>query len=335
MFRHAMRVFFIPLSLVLVVPLAFLLDQFTAWCQRSLPQAGNILTAGLILSVPLIPAIANYDRCDYSNYWYAYDHGHNILAGMLPDALVFPTGDHNTFPLVYLTLVEGVRPDVLVADKYGYVDPAVLRHTAAALGVPEPEGKNDVLGEWLIRAAHRPVYFTALTRPPVDDATFVPVGLSYHLLPRGKRVDRESCWHKISYRNLRDPAVVDFGASCILFDHYFFSGLRALTLGQRDHALKDFATATRHAQGIKESFNNVGSALADHGYFAEAVQYFQEARRLDPHYLTPRRNLARTFERLGNRDALRESLYEIIRINREDDYARRKLQTLGLQSPQD
>ena len=50
----------------------------------------------------------------------------NMLATMKQNSVIFPSGDHNTFPLIYLLRVKGYRPDITLADKYGYVEPAIV-----------------------------------------------------------------------------------------------------------------------------------------------------------------------------------------------------------------
>lgn len=327
-FRHAMKVFFIPITLVAIIPLAVLLNEIFQWITRVRRPRVILFTMCIIILLPLVPAYSNFDRCNYADYWYAEDHGRNMLASMLPGALVIPSGDHNTFPLVYLTLVAGERPDVTIADKYGYVDPSLIRSMAQLRKTPLPIGNDLQLKAWLIRQARRPVYYTTRTPPPVDRATFEAVGLIYYLLPEGKQLERDACWNDISYRNHTDPTVIDFGASCILFDFHFFSGLRDIRLGNDKRALAEFSIATRFADGIKESFNNVGSALADHGKFSEAIPYFREASRLGDRYLTPRRNLVRTLERLGRLAETKEVLVDILRIDPTDDTVRRRLNVI-------
>lgn len=308
-FRFAMRVFFIPLSLVLVIPAAFGLDQAAALLNRVLGTRWRSASAVVPICAAVLPAIGNYQRCDYSHYWYAYDHARNLLACMLPNAMVFPSGDHNTFPLIYMVLVEGRRPDVIIADKYGYIDPAVIRQLG---GRPEDVPGESERTRWLILQAHRPVYYTTKAAPPVANASFVPVGLVYHLLPDGVDVDRNGPWQKIHYRNLPTrPGAWDLGAAHILADYDFFLGLRFLQDGALNLAQEHFARCAKHAHGIKEAFNNIGSALAEQGMSDAAIPYFEQSRAMDRHYLTPRRNLLRIYRQRGNEAAVEQLEREI------------------------
>jgi hypothetical protein len=124
--RWLIRVYFIPVTLGLVIPLAYLLDALRgmvyARLRNNRPLAVAAVTV-LVVAGPALQAASHQDRCDYSNYWYAYDHAQNLLSCLMPDAMIFPYADYNTFPLVYLLMVEGRRPDVLIAAYSGRVRP--------------------------------------------------------------------------------------------------------------------------------------------------------------------------------------------------------------------
>jgi hypothetical protein len=56
----------------------------------------------------------------------AEDWGRNLFRCMKPEAIVIPSADHSTFPLIYLQAVEGCG-DVVIADMYGYIEDRTLR----------------------------------------------------------------------------------------------------------------------------------------------------------------------------------------------------------------
>ena len=317
-FRFAMTVFLIPLSLSLVIPLAWLLNQVL----EKLVSASRVMkyvVTGLVMLLPLLPIVTHYSRCNYSNYWYAEDHARNTLACLLPNAIIFPSGDHSTFPLMYLTMVEGQRPDVRIADKYGYIDPALLDEIAAKVGEPVRLQSESEKEAFIIRNAHRPIYYTTRKNPPVDNAAMVPVGITYHLLPDTKTIDRDEPWTSIRYRNGTDsPTVEDLGASHILFDYLFFMALDQLRKGDSDQALKTFDLALQHMEGIKEPFNNVGSALAEHGFTEQAIDRLEHARSLDKSYAMPRWNLVHLYEKQENLEKVKTLLLELTQITPDD-----------------
>jgi hypothetical protein len=314
-FRFAMRVFLIPLSLSAVLPLAY----GVSWLIDRGPSRAIRTGATLIgCALPVVTLFHNWSRCDYSNYWYAHDHAHSMLASMLPNAMLFPTGDHTTFPLLYVTLVEDHRSDVTLADKYGYIDNAVLEDVARKSNTSVRLTSDADKTEFLIRRARRPVYFSTKRSSPVPGASVVAVGMGYHLLPEHKPLDRDTCWNHIAYRNVDQPSVMDLGASYILSEYYMFKALDALRRQQHDVAKADLAEAGRVAHGLKKVLNNIGSILGEHGMLTEAVPYFENARHLDAQYVMPRWNLARMYATQGMPDKAIAVLQELMAIAPED-----------------
>jgi tetratricopeptide (TPR) repeat protein len=298
---------------------------------RQVPASRATLALAVVsVALPAILLIAHWRDCDYSNYYYAEDHAQNLLDCMLPEAMIIPTGDHSTFPLVYEVLVQENRSDVLIADIYGY-----LRHDLYA---DQPEDSPIAPETWVVTQQRRPVYYTTKRRPPVSTASLVPAGLLYHLLPNHFEFEPPNPAIMDRYRNLSDPTVLDLGAAHILCNRLFFKGLHALQQRRIDDALAEFRKCSEMGEGLKEVFNNLGSALAEHGQPAEALSYFEEAARLDRHYVMPRWNLFRVYQRLQRYDDAREMLENLIELTPEDHRPHREMGLLlagPLASPQE
>ncbi|MBI4717597.1 MAG: DUF2723 domain-containing protein [Planctomycetes bacterium] len=311
--QWVMRVFFIPVSLILALPIAALLGAVAEGCVtrlRRAPMAGGAALAAIMLAGPVVQVAAHWRSCDYSNYWYAFDHAENELRCMSPDAMYFPSGDHNTFPLVYAVMVEGRRPDVLIADIAGYLRPELYADRPVDSEV-DPEA-------WLLGRARRPAFYTTKKAPPVAGARFVTAGILYHLLPEGMPFEGRALLARCAYRNLEQPSVIDLGAAHILADFHFFAGLHTLEGGDAAAARRRFADTAEVGWGIKEVFNNIGSALGEHGQEDAALPYFTEAARLDPHYIVPRWNLFRLHQNRQAWGEARRQLEELIAANPGD-----------------
>lgn len=60
-------------------------------------------------------------------------YARNLLNQLPKDAVLFAGPDHAAFPIMYLQVVERVRPDVTLGNPYGYVDVALIAEAPAAL----------------------------------------------------------------------------------------------------------------------------------------------------------------------------------------------------------
>jgi hypothetical protein len=96
--------------------------------RRAVALAGAVL----LLLVPVAQLVANWTARDASHRYFASDFARNLLAGLPRDAILFTAGDNDTFPLLYVHAVEGVRLDVRIVNRpltntFWYVDQMVRR----------------------------------------------------------------------------------------------------------------------------------------------------------------------------------------------------------------
>ena len=76
---------------------------------------GGVLAFALIF-VPINMLRTNYDTCDRTGDYVAWDYSYNLLQSCEPEAILFTNGDNDTFPLWYLQDVEGVRRDIRIVN---------------------------------------------------------------------------------------------------------------------------------------------------------------------------------------------------------------------------
>ncbi len=79
-------------------------------------KARMIITTVVTLSVPIILIAENWDDHDRSGRYFARDIGANYLESTLPNSIILPYGDNDSFPLWYNQEVEGVRTDVKISN---------------------------------------------------------------------------------------------------------------------------------------------------------------------------------------------------------------------------
>jgi hypothetical protein len=70
----------------------------------------------VLVLTPLLPARANYFTNDRSRNRMAYNYAYNLLSSCDKDAILFTSGDNDTFPLWCLQQVYGFRKDVRVVN---------------------------------------------------------------------------------------------------------------------------------------------------------------------------------------------------------------------------
>jgi len=114
--------------------------RLAAHGRRVVPAIGGLV---LLLTVAAQLA-ANWSPHDASRRYFARDFAANLLRGLPQDAVLFTNGDNDTFPLMYVQAVEGVRPDVQIinrplANTFFFVDQIIRRDPAFPISLSREE----------------------------------------------------------------------------------------------------------------------------------------------------------------------------------------------------
>ncbi len=75
-----------------------------------------IAATAVSLTIPVILLAENWDDHDRRGRYFARDIGVNYLESTLPNSIILPYGDNDSFPLWYNQEVEGVRTDVKISN---------------------------------------------------------------------------------------------------------------------------------------------------------------------------------------------------------------------------
>lgn len=108
--------FFLNATLALALSTGVGAAVVLGWLEARRPTWRAGATGALAL-LPALPLAIHHGALDRSADYRAHDHAVGILQTLPPDALLLVQGFEG-YPPVYASLMEGVRPDVLVVDHY-------------------------------------------------------------------------------------------------------------------------------------------------------------------------------------------------------------------------
>jgi tetratricopeptide (TPR) repeat protein len=239
----------------------------------------------------------------------------NVLATPEPDALLFARGDHTTFPALYLQVVDGVRPDIVIADKYGYPEP-----TSYAAMPPEVRqrvgGAKTAIEHWIFSHTTRPIYVAEQRALPEQIGTFEPAGLLYRLVRPGETwKPAPDLWDRYVWHTL-DPAETrgNWSAEAIVADTLYAYGRHQLAAGDVAGALASFRGLLAATGEHTADLTNVGASCLQYGRLGEAIGFFDRALRLDPDYVPALRNLATAWTLRGDCGLALPALDALVRL---------------------
>jgi tetratricopeptide (TPR) repeat protein len=321
------NVFWIPSYLAASVFLGLALE----WIALRAPQPGvqrAVLALALVLCTG-VPLVSHYARNTKRHYHYAEDFGRNLLASLPENAIYFPTADHATFPVLYLQVAEGLRPDVTLANKYGYPERSVFKDMPQDFlnslpGVPN-KGQEQYIEDWVIQNSGLPVYFTRKrTLEGLPDYQLVQAGLTFAVLPKSAAPPARDYWAEYTWRSLDlDATQGELSATYILSDYYYMRGREALERGELDAAKEALDLAATAGGDSKELLNNIASAYAEANVLDAAEDFYKRTLAVDPAYTTARKNLAKTYLQRGRAEEAILELEEALRQEAKDPEALR------------
>jgi tetratricopeptide (TPR) repeat protein len=315
------RVFVLPAYIISAVWLITGCQTIKIGCEKLFPTKpiGYILSVASICIITTATIWINFPKNNMRHYYYAEDHANNILNSLETNAIIIPSGDHNTFPLIYLHYVQKVRPDILIADKYGYIEYDLYQSMPNAPQRISTLQQRDEIEAYIIKTSNRPVYY--MIQPRLDflpDYAIASQGMLFRIYPANQDKPNLPTPH-YRYRNIDGKASIqDHAASVILSEYYFSLAANALRANNTASALAYAEKTAQLSEGLKEEINNLGTLMAEFNQVQQAIKYFEKAATLDKQYLTPRWNLASLFKADGDLLHAIQVFNDLATLNPED-----------------
>ena len=244
------------------------LSHYILWIasfNRTLQYVLVFLLAINFLVLPGRQVLTNAGPVDRRHNYVAYDYAGNIFKSLPPNAILFTWGDSGAFPLWYLQIAEGRRPDLtllhtphlgaawylqtLPADLFAVADPA-----AAYSGNPAATLEAVIRHNF----PERPVFFDySSTHSLALPYQLLPHGIVYKLALPGEKVN-DDVWERYRFRGILDntPIALDpdiertffmYGSAQMELGHYY------LQIDRLNEAAEAFNKAVQFAPELGET----------------------------------------------------------------------------------
>ncbi|MCF6284835.1 MAG: DUF2723 domain-containing protein [Candidatus Hydrogenedentes bacterium] len=232
-----------------------------------------------------------------SRYRYAEDYARNILASLPENSVYVPIADHQAFPLLYLHVVEGLRPDVTLLRKYGYLDLEAVDGLAEA-GMESwgrfPKRRFDPkIVNWILENTDRPLFLHPQEIVGRIKAKVVPTGLLLQALRQGETA-HVTPLPELSWRTpLPAKPASDYSLSLIQYDWASAKARMAFASGDGDAALAHVEEAVTFGHRAPVILHNMGVLCARNKAYDAAAGYFAELVEQQPDNLAAKKKLKR------------------------------------------
>lgn len=263
-------------------------------------KSGNksvrILLRVAILGLPLITLIRNYDRNDYSNYWWGYEFGRNILNSLERNSIIIPYTDHTTFTILYLQEVEGIRKDVKLGIKYGYFNLEVFGNEKINMEkkfgeFPQSRYEPELIG-WLIDNTDLPIYSEVEVKVKCKTkGRWAPAGIIFRFQREGENVyPSQAYWDKYRW-NMDRSDVKDVASALIWLQIQWAKARDAYIIGDVEKARRLIGNGIEVYGEDDVILNNAGVLCAKYRDYETAKIYFEKGFRMNPHNIVLKNNL--------------------------------------------
>ncbi len=244
------------------------------------PALARIAPALLALALPALLFAHNLAACDRSHSTMAKVYAHAALDRLPQGSRFYGMGDNECFIVYYFHVVEGMRPDLVFADR-------TLNLDVGAYGPDFPNlSRTDREALYIAREAelafadreHAVFYSDRADVEEFGGCRIEPNGVVYQLLRPGESPA------DIQHQRVQPPPTDrdDYLETVLVSTTLYCEGETYLRLKLHDEARASFDEATRRAGGVAAVHRNLGLAYLDLGDATEAEARFLRALELDP-----------------------------------------------------
>jgi len=278
--------------------------------------------------VPILPLSLNYSLCDQSRNYTAYEHTLNIFRTLDIGNILLMDGDNNVFPVVYGRVVERMREDVTLYDRYDlfFRMPYMDDRKGAFTYYGKWEDLRAILEKKVIeKMAPHGVYFAGFNLYTIsmpDRYRMVPFGILNQIIDDKtafKEQEAIRVWDYYSMESLSDNFQRDYMNREVTAYFYFKKGKYFIMVGKPGVALKYFKAASKTGYNDDMIHSDMALFLTDHGFFEEARSELEKALMHYQDLSGIHNNWGYYYHKLGNSDKAIESFKKAIELN-PDNY---------------
>lgn len=269
------------------VAMALLAGLGAAFLRARFPVPARVLVL-----LPVLMLVDGWPRFDRSDHRFADQFSRELLENLPPNAVLSANDDSVFFPLIYLQLVEEVRPDV----------------TLLMQGV-----QDQAPGGVRLRPEETPIFFTHAPSRTGPQIEVQPVGLVFQVTRSGQSTELLDFDDRLDGEF--DPRIPKDLLTRHLIAHFHF--MIGVTYERRDwtRAARHWRRASELARDGDVHFYNMGLIYRRNGLPARALDAFQRSAAIHPRRLRGDASASVWVERMQEEVARQERLVRAVRAD--------------------
>ncbi len=277
--------FSIPTCIVSAILIGIGIAHILEWTRHYLffGKTSHRVLTGAFCVLPAIPLAANFDLCNQSRNYAAYEHIQNIFSTVDDQSTLFLDGDNNIFPVTYGRIVERMREDVTLYDRLNLLFRMPYQNDRQACSGMKGGEFRRCVERWIVENTQNGVYYAVFNPHAVsvpDQFVVYPYGVLYKAV-RGKIRFPEDIgkrvWNRYMTESIFDNFYKDFMNRHLCAQFHFSLSKYLFMVGQPSLGLKASKWASQMAYDDTMIHSDIALLLTDHGFLEDARLELEKA----------------------------------------------------------
>jgi tetratricopeptide (TPR) repeat protein len=279
-----------PFHLATGIVLAILVGVGTAemvkWCSgmASLRAGTRTTVTAACWGIPFLLLALNLDLCNQSRNYTGYEQAVNMFRTTGQGDILFLGGDNHVFPATYGRIVERMREDVTLYDRYDIIFRMPdLHYQRQPRTFARDEERNRVEKRMIEEAGGRTVYYAvfgpyAMEMP--EKHNLISYGLLHRVMKEGDSLDLSGLnrvWKYYSAESFHERFERDYMNREIAAFYFFSYGKHLILNGHTKVGLTNLKLAAEIGFNDTLIHSETAVFLTNHGFFEEARQALERA----------------------------------------------------------
>ncbi|MDY7034650.1 MAG: tetratricopeptide repeat protein, partial [Thermodesulfobacteriota bacterium] len=275
--------------------------------------------------IPSIPFLTNYDLCDQSRNYTAYEHAVNIFRTTEYGDTLFMNGDNYVFPVLYGRIAERMRQDITLYDRnnifYKLMD---IKESITPYSISWEDKRNNMEKRVIEKNRDRNIYYAvfgpyAISLP--DQYRFIPYGVLYRVIGKGERANPKSIinlWKYYSTVSFDESFYRDFMNREVSAYFLFCRGKSQFLAGKSDSGLKLVKLSSEMGYDDNIIHSEIAIFFTEEGLFKEARLELEKALIYHEDLSSVYNNWGYYYHKIGDYGKATESFRKAIELKPDD-----------------
>ena len=254
---------------------------------KSLPSVGagsQRLIRAACFFIPFTFMFVNYGRCNQSRNYTAYEQAINVFRTMDNGDILFVDSDNNVFPVTYGRIVERMREDIKIYDRFNLIFKLPKLDTQSrSIGQGWEDWRNNIEKQIIEKKGDRAVFYAVFVPNPIQMPSqykLVPFGSINKVERMGETIKLDTAyqvWKYYSLESFNENFHRDFMNRQVAAFFHFNHAKLFFALGHSPLALRYIKRASQVGYNDDLIHSEMAIFLVDEGFFKEARKELEKA----------------------------------------------------------